>query len=801
MTLPDFLLTHKGISKTLLKDKFNKDQQDILVKDVSGATYDISLLFQCISLLRTNVSPDPHKKNAVKYTEPADDLHNCLKDIRDFRNELMHVLAVSPISMSDFNQRIEEMRQLLTKTLKAAGGVYNVDPKQVMQRIQDVNHEVSSIRNDDLSPMDVTNYKQFKRLMNLLLTTGKPELLKMYDRLSCLNPLSFMGGAEVFIKVNIVFTRLLLVQGGPSSISSNQCIAYENIIDLAHNTASQFGNSVELILIEGVAGAGKTTLFTFVLSDWMTCTSSMRGLQDYHLLLYMECRNSYISSFAQLLKVLMPETAKKYKDEDMVTCLLRLKILILVDGLDELNEASTKLFSEILQIQDICGITVICSTRPAAVEDFKKMISGQQQYVHIKVQGIHSSSHAEFAGKYHDELIKLGKSTQSTQELQHYLEDCPSSFKAQLIWPLHIVLIIMLWAFSPNIVNTVTTATELYVQNLKMTMEKLKKRLKDNVQSKSYGVAEVSRKIDSFFTQLCYTSLVCLKNDEIVLRPEVTKELTDSCSSLGLPPEEVISAFLVQKISWSPSGNMSSLSFPHKSIQDFYSSLCILDSLDGKYDNTDIQKILHGFEQTLESCKINVSMQKRIRETNNTVLKQMLLSPSSQSILGVLQELHKDNPQSFRKGKFRNTLVHLAGVLHQNERVVEESTAQELVKLLKDAGMNERKDWLELMTDVRCDKTVCQHIAQQVPEAITGDIQITDSCVAAYISLLPLVAPDKVTVVITDHPHKIFHLEPMLTVLSQHVACDVNILMQKDFHQPKTCNTPLDAAFQRVFQW
>ncbi|KAG7158435.1 NACHT, LRR and PYD domains-containing protein 12-like, partial [Homarus americanus] len=697
--LNESLIEFLNLSAKKSKQKLDQAQRKKLKTDINGDTYDITLLHLSITLLRAHVSPG----------SVDDNLHQKLAAVKMFRNELVH--GSLQISHTDFINKTEQLRNLLTEALLAAKNMNYFDQIVMNHLIMSMNDQLNNTRDKPLTNDDITSYEShnlFQQLKGLLITYGKPELLETYIKWTHLNPVSFIDGADFALNVGIIFTRMVLEEVVPSS--HNMQIDYEQIINHVQNTACNLTNVSGIVLIEGQAGVGKTTLLRKILCDWQAGDNTMKGLTNYHLLLFMECRNPHISSLVQLLRSLMPDTAKKYRDEDMVKCALELRLLLLVDGLDELNKSSHELFCELLPLSAMSNITVVCTTRPDMVKDFYKIIPKYLKPVHIKLLGIPDESCTKLATTYHDELIKSGRSQVSTSSLIEYLQRAPRSLQDHLRLPLNLVMLTILWATSPSKVNSVRTTTELYKRIKDMTTEKLLDRLKNNMETQLSKTMDLERR--------------------------------------------------------------------------------------GKYSTVDIPGVLSSIQDVLVKFKVHPSINQDIVDKTNELLLQKN-APST--ILSFLEELHQDDPSSLSLRKYQNVLIHLAGIYHL-EGAIGDSTAKELVTLLRDSGMTDSRQWVDLLSDVRCDATVTKYIVQYIPEMVTGKIVLEETNIMVYTSLLPHLRPHSLEININSHPEDFTLVYDLMDVMVKYVKCEVDINFEYDFKHPRHCSTKFDKALHCVLQ-
>ncbi|XP_071512440.1 uncharacterized protein [Panulirus ornatus] len=792
MSLFDYL-EGRGFTKTMLRKQFNKRRYATVQADLmgTGETYDVTLLQLSITLVRASVSSDPLNP---RITTPGDPLEDHLQTIKNFRNDVMH--DAFGISNEEFIVQTEKLREHLTKALESAREAFDVDQATVDGIIEQMNHEINSIRDEPLVEFDLTSYQNQRllpQLRELLHESGRSELLELYSERTHFNPLPFFRDFKLSLPESAVFTPMTLVECGDSPTSQ---IDYEDILDfIDKKTISNQRSASKIAMIEGLAGVGKSSLMRYMVADWVAGSDRMRGLKNYHLLLYVQCRNSFIASLLQLLKVLMPKTSRKFRAGDLVEVALGLNLLILIDGLDEMNDASTDLLKEILNLKRTGSITVICSTRPEMMGDFLPFDPEDLTPVKMKALGIPEESRVAFVTKYHDELRKSGKSTQRMEGLAAYLRNCPRHIQEEMRVPVNLVFLSVMWVLAPSEVNEGTTMTELHLKILEMKKEKLLERLKWNRTIQFVSIQDLRRKVEFIFRKVCRESLTCMKEGLLTLSENRRVGLTRACLSVGLPFQEIISSFLAQEETWTPAKPQSRLRFGNEATRDLYSALFVLDSLSQKDPSPDASEIISEIRILTErqpTCQWSAqdvveSIKKRLSETSS--------GPETRTIMSVL-EIH---PDDFKPGKCLDLLTHLAALVRLDGGSLERDTAEELVTLLQSSGLTESKQWLELLTKEKCGPTLIQYIGRYVQDLLTGDVEIEDSSVGAYAALLPQARPETVLVDIKGDPRETPLLPEMLTALAQH-DCRVRMYLRYDFSHPGACDVSIDTTLQLVFK-
>nr|XP_053636283.1 uncharacterized protein LOC128691436 [Cherax quadricarinatus] len=767
--LHEYLQHERKLRKKQINQIFNKSMLDTLTADPSGVTYDISLLYKCIQMVCQHLAP---ANNSAWWT-PASTLEFTITSIKNFRNDQVHIQV--PLTQAEFINKTEELRELLRAALETAGEKYNIDLGTVEQCVFKMDQSISLLRNEPFQQWNITSVENellFKEGLELLMSVGLQELKENYTKWSHINPMSFLDETEFHPQVNTMFTQMEIVL-------EKRCVRSQAIKnkDLLQYVADSTSNNITML--EGVAGAGKTTLTKMIMSDWITGSSSIDKLTNFNLLLYMECRNPVVQSLSQLLSTLMPKTARKFRENDIVKCVLQFKTIVIVDGLDELNISSTKLLKEILSIKSSYDIAIFCTTRPEKVNDFFKMVPAGLTTTYLKIIGIQDSMRERFVELYHEEMKKVGMSTQETSGLITYMRKTQNQLQEHLRLPLNLVLLTFLWAVGGDKVNIVTTATELYSEIHTLMLEKLLERLKAHSLTELLETSQLRSKIHIFLSSLYRESLVSLKNENIVLTDESMKNLKDVCSKIGLPQKEMMSAYLSQKTLWTMSGIQMRLIIPHKGLQDFYGAMYLLEKCTNTLEES-------GF------------LGKMVR---------IIVAPfKTSSIVKGLKQIHKTDTDPLQLEKYQNVLIHLTGLLHIRAENVPMNVTNELVTLLRESGIRNRDEWLDMLSSVKCNPNMIKILVKQIPNFLMEDgrVEVEDSRVDCYTNLLPRMTPKEVIVKIKRKPQDIPRLEALLELLSlqaqQTCQYQVELHLEYLFRHPGALHSSLDSILQRIFQ-
>nr|XP_045582258.1 uncharacterized protein LOC123745599 isoform X2 [Procambarus clarkii] len=778
-TLEDYLLNTKGLTKVRYRSIFDISQRQKMTSKAMESTFDITHLFKAICHACDKINLTNSEKMKQKNS-----LENLVVSIKNFRNEISH--CILGITKEKMLEETDKLLDLLETALNVAGVIYTRDPSETSKKVDEVREDIKNIRDQALAQSDIQQYENDllnEKLKMKLKEEGSKELKKRYENWSLINPVSFLEGQRMIMKVSTVFTQIEVETARDKAKGS--IVSYENILELCRYNPSteswNLNNAPEIFLIEGPAGAGKTTLAKLIKSEWSSGSSSIKGLYNYDLLLYMECRSFSLSSFSQLLNHLLPVTnARYFKEGDLQKYVMDLKTLVIVDGLDELNESSEKLFMDILN-QRLYNFVVICTSRSEKVPYFETHVPPEYCIAHLKIIGIAENKREEFIRKYHDEMLRQRLSTRNTEDIIAYVKKSKACFHNHFRLPLNLVVLVWLWADDPVQLNLVTTASELYIETHNLMKKKLIERLARNELTSRVVTEELHKKVELFLSSMYHEALVALRwdsNEKFL--PESLTRIRATCIANNLHLTETLSAFLVVKIVH----GKEQASVPHKFLHEFYASLWIVQNLFDKNTIRENDAFLQKLASLLEEQKAGSAVQQNILSDAMQRLGQTITPQKPGAIQAIFKDLHSDNPTSLSMSKYRNVLLQVAGVLYtQYSAKIEECTGQDIVQLLHESGLGNTDDneWFELFELVKNDCVIIKYASKHICDSIT----ITDCRVEASLKLLGETKPKEIRVFIDSNQRNIAQFPDLLEMIAE-CRCQVNLYFQYDFQHSAT---------------
>lgn len=763
VSLKEYLLS-EGMTNRVYKTRFLSTQRKSIEADPTGESFDITLLYQCIRAACPGVALDDDV-----WTTPGDTLEYFIYQIKDQRNSLVHG-TTTDIDVQEMMSKIEGLRLLFHKTLELAGKRFERDHSEVTSSEKELNKMINNFR-DEPKRLMMELETQRKLLRKLLVTEGGEELKEQYEFYTHVDPSSFLW-KEKKPKVTSVFTKLEFVQEYADSLREEPRL--ENLLEMKKN-----GEIPKVILIEGVAGCGKSTLLSLLIADWCSGGRKISGLQEFDLLLHIQCRNPHISSFLGLLLFLFQRTSARMKEDDLIRSVLMSKLLFVIDGLDEMNNASQKLITEILQKhtkEKNPNIRLLFTTRPQSVEQFHQMLPEGASLIHLKITGIPKEEQSKFIIRYHEHLKYGEKNKHDIRELLNYIQSS-SQISEHFRLPLNLVFLTYIWVFSAETFGQLHSATALYMEILKLTKKKLVARLQSHLHY--LDPKEIMSKCEDFLEVMYQESLLALCQNSVLVSTLGTEVLKNKCKSLRLPSAEVLSSFFTLTKTRTGKNHREEFSFPHKGIQDYYAALSIVGSLTKKEDKDLLENVRNGILKVLAKNNISSKISTEIVSASENILITSISKPKH--ILSVLENLHSNDPSSLQINNYQNVLFHLVGLLKDNGENTLHKHVKELVDLLKKSGVKDSEHWLQILTESDCNPVMMEEVANLMP---IHRWSVRDGHLKSSLQLFQKVPVRQIDLLIEKDPNSVSHLKKMLQYVA-FTTCEIQLNLHHHWQHPE----------------
>ncbi|XP_047500560.1 uncharacterized protein LOC125046714 [Penaeus chinensis] len=768
-------LREQGMRETEFR-YFSRHERDLLKQPIDLSKFDVTLMHKLLGY----VSGLARRGDAIWLT-PGDTLEYHLTTFKNMRNSLFHEEFNSDLETCFLKGR--EIQDVLKKILSCAVQQYQIDYETYANLCQELDHDINSI----------INIKETTVRESVFVT----DLKNTYSRLSVFSPLFNLFDDTKNIHVDNVFTEMkITLKESEEDNEEHAEVKYDELLMVAEKKLKKTNKSNILMILEGPAGAGKTTITRKIIHDWSSnkSTSTMSHLKDYEFVLLCECKEQNVKSLPELLMALMTCESQYIKKEELVGKLTNKKILFIVDGYDELNPSSKEVFREIIQMGESNNIVILCTTRPNKVKAIKLETPENFAVLDVEVHGISLQYREIFVSKY-------SRSISSGQDESEYLPRLLNYLRRREIWqqrhwdlPLNLVLLTILWIYDPQAINRLTSATELFVETLKLSKKNVEGRLLGGVKKRNLDPSEMRSKIEICLKALYKEAFISHIKDNIGLEEASVQRLMDTCGHLNLPCDEILGGFLVRATS--DVNEDITYTFPHKDLQEFYMAMYINDVL----QDLSISQIVYDIETYLQISCIPLEYRQRILTPIPNILKEYESCKSSRTIMNVLEQIFEEVVEQSEQVKrqldlknLRGILIHLTGIMLW-KRSLGEKRAEEITALLKDSGVESRVHWLYILSLVNCNDTLVKHVARMMK--LTGHITISGRHIAPYTRVLKYAQPKSVLITVSNRPD--VPLQEVFMNLQE--SWEVKVCLEEDFQNSTSINSDTDKSLKEMFQ-
>ncbi|XP_066984918.1 uncharacterized protein [Macrobrachium rosenbergii] len=287
----------------------------------------------------------------------------------------------------------------------------------------------------------------------------------------------------------------------------------------------------------GDAGSGKSTLCEYLDWLWTTDKENIQELQDYDLLLLFKCREVCTRDVIRLLKDdLLPRTMKCCDPYKILELIETLKILWIIDGLEEATREATDLIHTLLKKNHSSSHSFLLASRPEFIFSVTKYLQ-QHEYNEVTIHGVNPK----------DIFQSMTMSSQTfmnpvdVKRFMSYFWGLNKNLQIELQNPLKLGVAMKFWSNTERDPFKDSSLPELYKSLEESQIASLAEKLTREMVTKD----DATRKVKTWFDYLCQNAFVLAAAKYILIINKATLDkLRTKCDELQIPSSVCLSEFL-----------------------------------------------------------------------------------------------------------------------------------------------------------------------------------------------------------------------------------------------------------------
>ena len=446
--------------------------------------YDSQLLVQIlICLLEHSDISDNSKKSVIETLGKA---------LNTIRNGVAHdpdKAATSPTPPADFNDALKQL-------VETAGDVCRCPQEEILSVTNFMNEEIERIKKS-FNASDSPSLR-VAQTEHLLATSGRQALSNLQHKMNLTK--SPMPLCEELLAIELIFHHFKLARG-------NEIFSLKELFPVFATTKTPG----KIFIIEGAAGAGKTTLLNQIAFDFLSPSDNeeFKHIKKFQSLMFIRGNDRSVSSLAGLLKRMYGTVLDRTTIDHVKEAILKLKILILVDGLDELNEVSGPLLEEVLRhFKTSQSVTLLATSRSHAVVDFQNKARSEGILCErCSIREISTlDDQKEFINKY-----QMGMQDYVDPNIEETFCEMEENLRGHFVRPIELALYCVLAVRSETRAANLTSLSKIMRETCKLYRSTCMKKLTDDKVNNPLFVRSVVLGL------LFKSSLKCLVENELYL--------------------------------------------------------------------------------------------------------------------------------------------------------------------------------------------------------------------------------------------------------------------------------------------
>ena len=293
-----------------------------------------------------------------------------------------------------------------------------------------------------------------------------------------------------------------------------------------------------------------------------------QGSGAFMIPLFFSCRNVNCRTIIRLVKLTFREIAQKLIEEELVEeSIGQMKILLLIDGLDELTDDSKALIEEgvVPFLKNHAGTTCIFASRPHSVQAFQAKLQHEGLFFKtLKIEELKTKA---------EQIDFLNTASVWGSDISVSYEN--SNFDLRI--PVLLRLYIFLHNLDSNSVKLLPTSSHLMREAIEYGLRDASNRLNQS------GIKDCEIVATIILQKITFLSFCCLLLDKLLLKQQEIKWLKAECrkeySGINVNTIDLISCFLPAIASDTLATVSDDVDFFHKSHQETLASIYVCQQM------------------------------------------------------------------------------------------------------------------------------------------------------------------------------------------------------------------------------
>ncbi|XP_076048795.1 uncharacterized protein LOC143029766 isoform X1 [Oratosquilla oratoria] len=540
-------------------------------------------------------------------------------------------------------------------------------------------------------------------------------------------------------------------------------------VTLSNIPVLQKDSTKSVVLMTGDLGMGKTIISEFLVVEWLKKKNGVLDLQQYSLLFFVRCGGVMPSTYEDYVRRTLRETIGRYDYHKAMQALYDMKVLWIIDGLDELRERAN-LVRDLISM-NAPNHNIILTSRTEVAWDFIRSYEGTiegEMMQEIMIRGLDPSRQTAFING----LVSRCSSQplKETLNVLTRLRSLPQHLQYELTNPLKLSLFIR----NPQTVMDISLGS-LYRNISRNCMDDVMRRHRYNFPF--MADRELYENLEQWFQFLCQTAFHMVQEGRYTVSTEDEEKLLKKCSNLGLCSSICLSAYLQH---YRDTEGKTARRFLHGS-QQRYLAACHIEHVLTESPHYSISQAL--FPCSLICTSLTEDVESTGKELTQVVKTDSVMSRirrKSGENKGV--QKRKGSLSSFQNlANFSGVFVFVTSCLSINGKLTR-LRMDEMCDLLLESGIDENDTnvWFDVVREGEYSDIVVAAVAEAIfhERWSVTDVHITAAC-----HLMCNVCPDALDVLVMGKPNLIPKLKTLLQKASKH-DIQVSISLFSHFHCP-----------------